>query len=177
MTVQHQMLQNHQVRRPRMNSRPLHPPLPAATKRTGEAWRKFPCLFSSFCCPSKASWASSLGGPVVSPCECPSAGTAMPQESATACRQSTSMKYRKPRDSRGWGAAEAASLGRPCSSSAQLASVPGAHAALPSWWRVTLGNSAGGRLAESRGGQLLCRWDRPERPVPGHGKGWRPASL
>lgn len=86
-----------------MNSRPLHPRLPAATKRTREAWRKFSCLFSPFCCPSKVSWASSLRGPVVSPCECPSAGTARPQESATTCQQSTSMKYRKPRDSGEWG--------------------------------------------------------------------------
>ena len=55
---------------------------------------------------------------MVSPCECPFAGTAMPQESATACRQSTSIKYRKPRDSRGWGAVGAAGLSRPCSLSA-----------------------------------------------------------
>ena len=83
------------------------------------------------------------------------------------CGQS-SVKYCKPRDPRGAGGSGAAGLGQPCTESAQWASVPRAHTALPSWWRVTLGNSAGGRLAESRGRQLLGFRDRPE---PGDGKG------
>ena len=84
----------------------------------------------------------------------------------------SSVKYRKPRDPRGAGGSGAAGLGQPCTESAQWASVPRAHTALPGGgWRVTVGNSAGGRLAETRGRQLLGFWDRPE---PGDGKGWSP---
>ena len=87
------------------------------------------------------------------------------------CGQSI-VKYRKPRDPRGAGGSGAAGLGQPCTESAQWASVPRAHTALPGGgWRVTVGNSAGGRLAETRGRQLLGFWDRPE---PGDGKGWSP---